>query len=978
MKQISTRVTKRPLVTAVVGALVLAGAGITLVALPAAASSTVYEAESAALSGGAMVASDHGGYTGTGFVAGYTDAHKGTAATTFTVTAAVAGPTAVSLRYADGTGAAMSLSLYVNGAKLRQIPLAATADWNTWSTETETVSLNAGSNTVAYRFDTTDLGNVNLDNLTVTPVARYEAESAALSGGAVVASDHSGYTGTGFVAGYTDTNKGGAATTFTVTAAVAGPAAVSLRYANGTGAAMSLSLYVNGAKLRQIPLATTADWNTWSTETETVTLNAGGNTIAYRFDTTDLGNVNLDSITLPSSGPPPSPPPSPSPSGSAPPGQTYEAESAFFSGGPTLATTTAGYTGSGYLTGFTAQGARVVVTVNVPSAGSYPVTLRYANATGTTRTISAYVNGLRTGQLSTVAGGGWLSLTQTAALRSGLNLVGYQVDAGDSGNIAVDNVSVTGGTPVAARGATVPYTEYRAADATTNGTVIAASRTYLTVAAEATGRRAVQLAATGQYVQFTLTRPANSLVVRYSIPDSADGTGASAPIALYANGNHVQDITLTSRYSWAYGAYPYTNVPSQGSAHHFFDETRALIGNWPAGTVLKLQKDANDSAPSYTVDVVDTEQVDPASPMPANFLSITTYGATAGDGTDDTGAINNAIAAARSAGKGVWVPSGTFTITSRLNVAGVAVRGAGEWYSVLQGVNGKGGFFATGSGVQLADLTMSGDVTYRDDQNFDTGIEGNFGTGSLIFDVWIEHTKVGMWIDSGTSGLYAAGLRIRDTFADGVNLHADVAGTRVDQSVVRNTGDDALAMFSDGTAVTNCAYTFDTVQTPLLANGIGIYGGAGDSATDNLVSDTVTASAGIAVSTRFGIPFTGATTVARNTLTRTGGYEPNWQTNLGALWVYANQWDITTPVTVAGNTITDSTYQAVLLSYAKQISNLLLDHDTIDGAGTYGIDINSVTGSMTANYVTVTGAASGGLNNPGGYTINRGPGDSGW
>jgi hypothetical protein len=273
---------------------------------------------------------------------------------------------------------------------------------------------------------------------------------------------------------------------------------------------------------------------------------------------------------------------------------------------------------------------------------------------------------------------------------------------------------------------------------------------------------------------------------------------------------------------------------------------------------------------------------------------------------------------------------------------------------------------------------MSGDVTYRDDANFDTGIEGNFGTGSLVYDVRIEHTKVGIWIDSGTNGLLAAGVRIADTFADGVNLHANVQNTRIDQSTVRNTGDDGLAMFSDGTAVTGCSFTFDTVATPLLANAVGIYGGSGNTVSDSLVSDTVTGSSGIAVSSRFGIPFSGPTTVARNTLTRTGGYEPNWQTDLGALWIYADQSDITTPVNVSDLTIADSTYQAVLLSYGHRIGNLLLDHVTIAGAGTWGIDVYNVTGAMTANYVTVTGAASGGLNNPGGYPITRGPGNSGW
>ncbi|WP_433064567.1 CBM35 domain-containing protein [Dactylosporangium sp. CS-033363] len=968
----------RRLITAATAiAVVLGGAAIALVARPADAATATYQAESAALSGGAVTATDHTGYTGSGFVGGYTDGNKGNAATTFTVQAG----NQLALRYANGTGSAKTLSLYVGGVRLRQITLAATANWDTWGTATESVSLTGSSNTVAYRFDSADSGNVNLDSLTVSSAASsgLEAENAVLSGGASVATDHSGYTGTGFVGGYTDGNKGNASTTFTVPAT----SSLTLRYANGTGSSRTLSLYVNGARLRQISLPATANWDTWGTATESVSLTGSSNTVAYRFDATDSGNVNLDNLSVGAAASP-SPSTSPSASTSPPPtgsGRSYEAEAAFFSSGPSVASSTGGYSGTGYLTGFTGVGARVIATVNAPAAGARQVGLRYGNASGAARTLSQYVNGIKIGQVSLPAGSGWLTATQTVTLRAGVNLIGWQVDSGDNGGVNVDVITVDGGLALAARGATMPYTEYRAADASTNGSKLAASRTYLTMASEATGRSAVQLTATGQYVQFTLSKPANALTIRYSIPDSGDGAGASAPISLYANGTHVKDITLTSRYSWVYGAYPYTNVPSQGSAHHFFDETRATIGDFPAGTVLKLQKDAGDTASSYTIDVVDAEQVAAAFAMPANFVSITSSGATSGDGSDDTAAINNAIASARAAGKGVWIPAGTFDITGRVNVQGVAVRGAGQWYSTLKGRNGKGGFFATGSGVTIADLTVSGDVTYRDDTNFDTGIEGNFGTGSLLFDVRIEHTKTGMWISAGTDGLYAAAIRIANTFADGVNLNSRdgvVQNTRIDQSAVRNTGDDALAMFSQTNPVTNSKYTFNTVQTPLLANAVGIYGGSGNVVSDNLLSDTVTGASGIAISSRFGIPFSGPTTASRNTLTRTGGYEPNWASNLGALWIYADQSDITTPVTVTDTTILDSTYQAVLLSYGHRIGNLLLDHVTISGAGTWGIDVYNVTGALTANYVTVTGAASGGLNNPGGFSITRGPGNSGW
>ncbi|MEY9872110.1 hypothetical protein ABH931_001584 [Streptacidiphilus sp. MAP12-33] len=955
---------------------------------PAAHAATVYEAESAALSGGAVVASDHTGYTGTGFVGGYTDTNKGAADTAFTVNASAAGAFTSTLRYSNGTGSTMTLSVYLDGTKTGQISLPATADWNTWGTVSTTLNLTAGSDTIGYRFDSTDSGNVNLDNISLAavpppPPGQYEAENAALSGGAVVAADHAGYTGTGFVGGYTDTNKGTADTVFTVTTSGAGATPVTLRYANGNGSAKTLSVYVNGTKVQQDALAATADWNTWAVQADTLTLSAGSNTIGYKFDSTDTGNVNLDNITVgsaASSSPTASPSPSPSSTGGT--GQVYQAANAFFTGGPALATSLAGYTGTGYLTGFTATGAVVDFTADVPSAGSYPVSLAYANSTGAAQTVSLYVNGVKAGQLSLPAGSGWLqSSAQSEPLRSGLNLIAYRADSGDSGNIAINSVTVTGGTALAAQGATLPYTEYAAASAQTNATVLPYSTTYPSLQAEATGRKAVQLTATGQYVQFTLTAPANSIVLRYSIPANSDGSTATAPLALYANGGKLQDLSLTTQYSWLYGGGYYdTRTPSNGVAHHFYDETRALIGNWPAGTVLKLQKDAADTAASYTIDVLDAEQVDPAYAMPATgYTSVTSYGVTPNSGADDTTAINNALSALSGTGTGLWFPAGTYLISGRISFAGVSIRGAGEWYTTIQSTspNGSGGLFATGGVNQVADLSITGDQTFRNNDSGAAGIEGSFASGSLIYDVWMEHLKVGLWANPG-NGLYVVGDRVRDVFADGIHVHGGSTGTRVDQTEVRNTGDDELALDTEGGNVTGCSLTNNTVSSPIQANGIGVYGGGSNTVANNLVSDTVAFGSGITVSTAFGGGFTGPTTVSGNALVRAGSYNSNWGSSLGALWIYASTADITAPVTVTGNTVSNATYQGVLLSYGKQISNLTLDHLAISGAGTYGIDISSVTGSMTANYVTVTGAASGGLNNPGGYTINRGAGDSGF
>ena len=124
---------------------------------------------------------------------------------------------------------------------------------------------------------------------------KYEAENAALSGGAGVRTDHTGYSGTGFVAGY---GAVGASTTFTVNMASAGNSGVTLHYSNGMGNTRTLSLYVNGVKIKQTNLPATATWDIWTDAAETVTLNSGSNTIAYKYDSTDSGNVNLDYILV--------------------------------------------------------------------------------------------------------------------------------------------------------------------------------------------------------------------------------------------------------------------------------------------------------------------------------------------------------------------------------------------------------------------------------------------------------------------------------------------------------------------------------------------------------------------------------------------------------------------------------------------------------------------------------------------------------
>lgn len=651
----------------------------------------------------------------------------------------------------------------------------------------------------------------------------------------------------------------------------------------------------------------------------------------------------------------------------------YEAEDNFFSGSVTNAGT--------YLKNFTGVGARVIFTVNSPAAGTYTINLSYANSSAGDKTLNIYVNGLLNTATTFTATGGdttWGTKVDQVALREGVNTITYQYDSGNTGGVNIDALAVQGALPLTVRGATLPYQEYEAEDGITNATVSAANRTYLTVESESSGRHFVGLNTNGNYVDWVASKAANALVVRYSIPDAPAGGGTNATLSLYINGVKAKSLALSSHYAWNYGAYPFTDNPADGKGHHFFDESRFAGLDIPAGATVRLQKDAGDTAAYYNIDLVDLEKVDAPYTMPANFVDLTTYGALPDDNVDDMTALVSAIAAAKSLGKGVWIPAGTFILSGRPDVSGVQIRGAGVWYTELHGINGKGGFRGQGNNVTIADMRLSSDSIVRKDALDNPGFEGNFGSGSLIQNVWIEHMKVGLWL-ANCNGLFVVNGRVRDTWADGVNFAGGMTKSAVNQFNFRNTGDDSMAMWSTGTANVNNTFRYNTAQLPMLANTFALYGGQDNKIFDSIGSDTVLSASGIQMSTRFSSTSFGGTTEARrNTLNRTGGYDPAWNTTFGGLWIYAEGQTISSPMIIDTVDINDSTYDGILLSYNQKISNLTINNVNVNGAGNYGIEISAMTGAGTFSNLVVKDAVLGGINNFTGFTLTRGDGNSGW
>ncbi|WSE35216.1 discoidin domain-containing protein [Amycolatopsis rhabdoformis] len=525
-------------------------------------------------------------------------------------------------------------------------------------------------------------------------------------------------------------------------------------------------------------------------------------------------------------------------------------------------------------------------------------------------------------------------------------------------------------TPAAAtRGATVPFLEQEAENAATNGTVIGPDRTAGTLAGEASGRKAVTLSGQGKYVEFTLGAAADSLDFRYSLPDSAQGTGINGTISVYVNGAHNRDLNLTSRYGWYYGGYPFSNDPGQGKAHHFYDEVRTLFAtSYPAGTKIKLQVDAGDVTPA-TIDLADFEQVAPPAAKPANSVSVTDFGATAGDTSDDANAFDAAVAAAKSQGKQVWIPAGAFTLNHHITVDQVTIRGAGPWYSELRGARpgifGKGEPASCGTstypgnaaipgsstGVGLYDFAIIGDVQAREDCDQSNAIGGALGGGSVVQNLWLQHTKVGLWLDGPFDGLTVRGNRILDQTADGLNLHQGISNTLVTNNFLRNTGDDGLAMWAEHDADHHNTFSFNTVLLPILANNIAIYGGHDNTVSDNVVADNQDQGGGIHVANRFSaVPLSGTTTVTRNTAIRTGVLDSNWQFGVGALWFDGRDSAITGRIDVVDNDLLDNNYEGVQFIDGAT-TDVHFDGLRVTGAGTFAWQLQSKPSGTVKNVV---------------------------
>ncbi len=545
-------------------------------------------------------------------------------------------------------------------------------------------------------------------------------------------------------------------------------------------------------------------------------------------------------------------------------------------------------------------------------------------------------------------------------------------------------------------GATTPFVSYEAEAGTPGGgaTIVAlesppATR-YSSPELEASGHAYVRLDATGEFVEWVNATGKNVsyITVRESIPDAPAGGGITASLNLYVNGEFRQALTLSSKQSWGYEGNDHYNSetqnPADGYPRTFYDDVHTFIQGAPAapGDTIRLQKDADNSAEFYYIDVVDVEEPPAALAQPQGSLSITDYGAVPNDeSSDNSSAIQTAIDAAESQGKSLWIPQGTFYVatTGGLDATGITIEGAGMWYStiyrkvVLPNGTPLGAIFNVDSCI-VRNFALDSNATSRASADGAGGGMDTTGTDWLAENIWTEHTLSGFWA-SGTGGT-VQNCRLTSIWADGCNVNNVSRGATVGENLtvennfVRGTGDDAIAINSVNyngdqqyTPMTNVKVLNNTSIAMWGGKGVAVYGGSGHLVQHNYMSDTARY-IGLGVG-KFGVNGSDLTsaTVTGNVVVRCGGNA--YEQQQPALHI-GNGGDgqgvgVIENVAVLQNQAIDALFNGVGFSTSNDI---VFEENEISNPGLDGIAISPAhydapAGSATLSGNTVTGLPAG-------------------
>ena len=360
--------------------------------------------------------------------------------------------------------------------------------------------------------------------------------------------------------------------------------------------------------------------------------------------------------------------------------------------------------------------------------------------------------------------------------------------------------------------------------------------------------------------------PINRVTVRYSFKFSdSQNHNASWTLEVHANNggtyHKVGTLTLKTRFIHVLEGTNSQFLPAPaGSAEtelqRWWEEaTAVLTEEVPADCNIRVRKGANDLASVYYIDAIDLERAPSALTKPAGAFDITAYGAVAGDGNDDGPALNQAIVAARSGNRKVWIPptSAPFEIKQQIAItssdSGLEILGAGYWHSKLLRQAGSGettprhifNLKGGANDILIHHLKMDFDfagrrlsLNERVGHHVYSANQSPAPSGLEMHDLWMTHGSTPLWWDGMNANLHHN--RVRYNYADGFHMEDRAANNLVTHNSIRGNGDDGLpSVVGLGTGGHDNQFKFNTVEGIYFGRGVAVIGGRNVTISDNVI-----------------------------------------------------------------------------------------------------------------------------------------------
>jgi hypothetical protein len=297
-----------------------------------------------------------------------------------------------------------------------------------------------------------------------------------------------------------------------------------------------------------------------------------------------------------------------------------------------------------------------------------------------------------------------------------------------------------------------------------------------------------------------VTSPKTGTTISGTTVLSAAMTGTNQNVEFFdGTGTFIGRATLsgqTGTYAWD------TRTHADGDVQVFAKAWDVPAGVTPSNEVLSASITLSIKNAQTTTDagIADTGASDPTSPcgsIPAGAIDIRTYGA-ATSATDNHGAIQSAINAAKVAGKAVYVPPGTFSHTGTLVLDGVNLWGGGAT-SVLHGTDpANQAVVLRGSGAGVHSVGLTSNATVRDTTPWSAAIWIDHASNFEVACITVQGAGSAGFIALGSSLGKIHHNTLKNTLADSIHMTDGTNQVDVYRNHIEYSGDDGIACVSYG------------------------------------------------------------------------------------------------------------------------------------------------------------------------------------